>query len=135
MELTSGVDGTRAMLATTVLVLDDDELVARTVVRFLRANGFRVWQAICAAEARASPAADIGVFDIDLGSESGIDVARELVANANVGRALFYSGTLDPVLLRSARTVGPVVSKAAGARELLHQVVALAAGVCGRVEE
>ena len=121
-----------------VLVVDDDELVARAVARALRAKGHTVQAVHSAAEARAlDHCFDAAVLDINLGDGSGIDLAAELLDACVVHSVTFFSGSTDPnERLRSA-DYGSFVQKTDGVDELvgaLHEAAMeaqAAAKVCG----
>jgi ActR/RegA family two-component response regulator len=99
---------------TTVLLVEDDLLVARTHGRALTAAGFAVEHLTSPAEVAARvPEASwhAAIVDLRLGEESGLDVARMLRAARPSLPVAFYSSETDPVVLAAARAVAPVVSK------------------------
>lgn len=105
------------------LVADDDPLVARAVARGLSRLGYRV----CTARSRAAAFAmsgsyAVGVFDLDLGDGSGVELAEDLLGQGRVGRVLFYTGSRYSQVLDRARLIGPVVPKPAGVDALLCAV-------------
>jgi len=65
---------------------------------------------------------DLGVFDIDLGADSGIDLARRFLAAGRTARAVFFTGGDDPVPLEVAARLGPVLKKRDGIDSLVDFV-------------
>ena len=104
-----------------VLLVEDEELVARAVQRLLRAQGCTVeYIACCGAIAEVGGTFDIGLFDIDLPDGNGVDLAARALAEGRVSVALFYTGTTDAELMGRAEEIGPVICKTQGARSLLE---------------
>lgn len=69
-------------LATTILIVDDDDPVRVMLARLLRTHGYAVLQASHAGEAREileSTPVDLVVSDIVMPGESGIELRRELL--------------------------------------------------------
>jgi DNA-binding NarL/FixJ family response regulator len=105
----------------SVLVMDDDDLIRRGLVRMLARAGFSATPAAVAAEARAlARSFDLGIMDINLGSENGIVVARELAAAGIIARVVFFSSETDPRVVAEARLLGPVAHNTASLRAILR---------------
>ncbi len=82
-------------MAVRVLLVDDHRGFLATARRLLEAQGLAVpGVASSSAEALAQAAAiepDVALVDVDLGGESGLDVARILVAQAPSLRIILIS--------------------------------------------
>ena len=96
------------------LVLEDDPIIRRAVVRVLRKGGDEIVEACCCAEARAATDCTLGVFDVDLPDGDGVELAQELLRVGQVKAVVFYTGR--PVI--RAAHVGVVVTKGSDAAEL-----------------
>ena len=108
----------------SVLLVEDNPLVADAVRRDLARSAFDVTVAASSGVARAlEQTFDVGVFDLVLGDESGIDLAQELLSNARIGRAVFFTGASWQPLLRRAAQVGPLIEKAQGTLALLAELL------------
>jgi DNA-binding response OmpR family regulator len=95
-----------------VLLVEDDPILAASVQRALRAAGHHsVWVSSAAGARALGGCYDVGVFDIHLAAESGIDLAVELLGARVVGRAVFFSATEDAALKARARTLGVFIPK------------------------
>ena len=98
-----------------ILLLEDEAPLARTLARLLRLEGHEVYLAGSCEEARGAPGPfTVAVLDIDLPDGNGVDLARDLAANASVRRVIFFTGTADGRMRARAGTLGIVVDKAAG---------------------
>lgn len=82
-----------------VLVVDDDEMIRRVVVRVLRLAGFEVASCEGGAEALsllgASPF-DVMVTDLVMGGMSGVDLVRQVRTSFPTVRCVVMSGQLEP---------------------------------------
>jgi DNA-binding NarL/FixJ family response regulator len=108
-------------LATTVLVVEDEEPVREVVVRALLRYGHTVVAAASCSDASKHPGPfDVGIFDIGLGDGDGIELATELLRQGRVARAIFYTGGADPARITQAVELGTVVSKGDGLEPLLR---------------
>jgi len=70
------------VLAATILVVDDDDPVRVMLARLLRTQGYTVYQAAHAAEARAQldvARPDLVISDIVMPGESGIELRRGIL--------------------------------------------------------
>lgn len=104
-----------------VLLVEDDELVARAVSRVLQARGFEVTGASdCDAARGLEHGFSVGVFDLDLPDGNGVSLAVELLSRGQVQQAVFFTANSDPLLQARARQVGPVVRKTQGVSALLE---------------
>ena len=69
------------MIGTCVLVIDTDAVTRRVLCRCLETDGFRALEAETPAQARvwlASESPDLVTIDVDLGSDDGLALAREI---------------------------------------------------------
>jgi CheY-like chemotaxis protein len=108
-------------MTTTVLVVEDEELVREVVVRLLSTKGHEVVTAASCAEAlKQSGPFDAAIFDIGLGDGCGIDLAAELLPQGRVHRAIFYTGGAALDRLTRAAGLCIVVSKGGGMEPLLR---------------
>jgi two-component system, response regulator YesN len=104
----------------SVLVMDDDDIVRRGLVRMLERAGHSATPAATAAEARAlARTFDLGIMDINLGAENGIAVAREFMAAGILASVVFFSSETEPHVIAEARTLGLVAHNTAGLRAIL----------------
>lgn len=89
-----------------ILVVDDDELIARSLTRALKSAGHEVVVVCCARDAdEVSEKFTLGVFDYRLPDGWGTDVARGLLDRSVVAAAVFFTS-------HELRTeLGPVVQK------------------------
>jgi DNA-binding response OmpR family regulator len=103
-----------------ILLVEDDRQLSRAVSRQLRRCGFDVVAAPTAAMARVLECRfRLGIFDIDLGDESGIDLARAFLDCGSVEQVVFFSASVDAEALARAAEMGPVVAKREGVEALL----------------
>lgn len=90
-----------------VLVVDDDPLVRRVVVRMVEQLGFvavGVEGLTAARVALAGGPIDLVLCDVDLGDGTGVDLAAELLADGKPPVVLM-SGS-EPVLAHARATLG-----------------------------
>jgi two-component system, OmpR family, response regulator MtrA len=99
----------------TILVVDDDAAVARTLIDALDLAGYRVWHAIDGADAksqleRARP--DLILLDLILPDIDGLVLCYTLKASANV-----------PIVIcsASARKRDPILALKLGADDFIHK--------------
>ncbi len=111
-----------------LLLVEDDDLVARAVTRALKISGYEVTRLACCAEAqpllidtplvssRACPTAPflLGVFDINLGDGDGVNLAVRMLECGLVNHVVFFTATADPHSHERAARVGTLVSKTEG---------------------
>ncbi|NUP12267.1 MAG: response regulator [Polyangiaceae bacterium] len=103
-----------------LLLVDDSEFVLAAVTRDATARGWTVSTSASAAEARTlgARAFDAAVLDLEIGDESGIDLATHL-RNENPGlKIAFLTGTTDDALRRRAEAVALVFDKTSGMGEV-----------------
>ena len=85
--------------SANILLVEDDELVAKTVLTALRRMGHQVTHQTNGNEAwdhlRSHPAYDLLLLDLDLPGISGIEIARRARAMHYSGRVLIASGRLS----------------------------------------
>lgn len=93
---------------STVLVVDDEELIRWTLSELLSAQGLRVVEAGNGAEARAAFNADITVafFDLRLPDADGITLARELMAVAPRCAIYLMTAYLNDDVAEDAKRAG-----------------------------
>jgi DNA-binding response OmpR family regulator len=109
----------------SVLVVEDNPVLARPLTRFLQQSGYTVHFASCCADARRLLGPfDVGVFDVDLSDGSGIDLCAELLTSKVVRSAVFYTGALDNVRFQTASALGVVVRKTQSAEDLRRAICA-----------
>ena len=112
-----------------LLLVEDDRSIQRATARVIRSKGFAVTAACSCAEARLQAGHfDIGVFDIELGDGSGVELAQAMRFSGQIDRAVFYSGGTCQQVLRRAVHLGPVISKSEGAEVLVGVVRAALRG-------
>ncbi len=103
MAVTATADGER------VLVVDDEEQLAKSMARVLRSRGFESDVAFSAAEARKlleDQAYAIALVDVRLPDESGYGLLEELRATRPDTAVVMISGVDDPELGRAALELG-----------------------------
>jgi CheY-like chemotaxis protein len=98
-----------------VLFVDDSAVVRATTGKLLSARGMDVRVCATVAEARALDATlvDAALLDLEIGEDSGADLASELRARAPRLPIAFLTATLAGPLYEAARALGPVFDKAA----------------------
>lgn len=122
------VEGERPALR--ILVVEDEKTVLLMIGRYLFGRGHVVTAVATGASARAAGGPfDVGVFDLQLGDESGADVAAGLLASKRVGGAVFHTGNPHSPEAEWAELLGPVVPKAHGLQALEQAIHDIAAKV------
>jgi DNA-binding response OmpR family regulator len=112
-----------------ILVVEDDEIIARLIERGFLRLGYDVQVVTSCAEARALTGSfRCGVFDIELGDGDGIELATRMLAKGYVRAVVFYTGSLDSDARRRAGEVGRVVDKLSPFSDLGGQVMELIDG-------
>ncbi|MEF2070150.1 response regulator [Consotaella aegiceratis] len=88
----------------TVFVVDDDEAVGESFAALLEIEGATVRSFSSAEEVRATPLDDDGclLIDVDLGSESGLDLLAWLRTHGVRMPAVMMTGKLSPGLPAAA---------------------------------
>ena len=110
----------------SILLVEDERQVARAVARTFRLRGVDVVVIPSVSRGRILRGRfSIGIFDIDLEDGSGVELARELLAGACVGQAVFFSASADAEVLARAAKLGAVVAKREGTGALVRVVSAL----------
>lgn len=112
---------------TTVLVVDDERLIADTLVIILNQSGFCATAVYCgeaALEAFETSKFDLLISDVKMPGMNGVELAIEVQSSWPDCRILLFSGNAGTSdLLASARERGfefPLLSKPAHPRELLQ---------------
>ncbi|MBA3317704.1 MAG: response regulator [Gemmatimonadales bacterium] len=90
---------------STILVVDDDPAILTLVERSLRAQGYRVWTATRAADARnllaeLAGAVDLVLTDIEMPGGLGSELARQIRSKQRWVRVLFMSSYSREDLLK-----------------------------------
>jgi CheY-like chemotaxis protein len=90
---------------TTIVVVDDDPVILTLVERSLRSEGFRVWTATRAADARKllaelAGAVDLVLTDIAMPGGLGSELALQIRSNQGWVRVLFMSSYSREQLLQ-----------------------------------
>lgn len=107
----------------SVLIVEDDPLVQRTIARLVRYAGARIHTMRRAAEYEGLAGRfDLGVFDIDLPDGNGIALARRALAEGRIGQVIFFSGSSREETHEQARALGIFISKRAGFATLIDRV-------------
>lgn len=99
-----------------LLIVDDTAVVRAALARMASERG---WQVDAVASRKAARAVDLAgisgaILDLELGADSGVDVARDLLAARPELPIVFLSATRDPELLARARAIAPVLDKLDG---------------------
>jgi DNA-binding NarL/FixJ family response regulator len=120
---------------TRVLVVDDEPSVLRGMKVLLTLTGHASVLAESASQAMSSEGVfDVGIFDLDLGSECGIALARRMLESGRLRRALFCTGCADPERVSEARRVARVFMKGEPVEPLLEAIGAQRPKARTRVE-
>jgi DNA-binding NtrC family response regulator len=93
----------------SVLVVDDDETLARSCVRFLKGAGMDAHMALDLASAKAALERrkfDALVTDVGLGGDNGLDVLRFATENGRVSKMFVMSGAATVPLTVEAMRLG-----------------------------
>ncbi len=90
---------------TTIVVVDDDPVILTLVERSLRAEGFRVWTATRAADARKllaelAGAVDLVLTDIAMPGGLGSELALQIRSNQGWVRVIYMSSYSREQLLQ-----------------------------------
>jgi DNA-binding NarL/FixJ family response regulator len=121
------------MDGVTILVVDDDSSTRHSVARALGGAARSVTEVESNAAARALDGTfDVGVFGIEVGSASQIELAEDLLQQGRIGQAVFFSEAMWQGPLRRAAALGPIVPRDSGAAVLaeeLRRVVASRAAI------
>jgi CheY-like chemotaxis protein len=100
------------MSPVRILLVDDSAYVRARLTGALRARGLEPCAVATRAEALACDIAsfDAAVLDVELGEESGVELARELLERAPL-RVAFMTANVAAAQEQSAGTLGPVFTK------------------------
>ena len=116
----------------TILVVDDDELLARMVGESLRGEGYHVWTARDGLQGYSNyhkHRAEMVVTDIDMPELDGFEMMRSIRAINPRARAVYMSGAPEQhrrTLVSEAHNFGtPVLRKPFGEMELLKIIQSL----------
>ncbi len=119
---------------TTVMVVDDHPMWREAVERDLAARGFEVvataGDAGSAVRRALAARPDVVVMDLQLGTGSGVDATRDVVAALPATRVLVLSASAEQADVLEAVKAGAsgYLVKSAGADELADAVTRTAAG-------
>ncbi len=128
----NGVSPDVTVPATYVLVIDDEPLIADTLVQILHAGGFAAvatYDGESALESANLAPPQVVIADVHLSGMSGIDVAIAIEESIPDARALLLSGRAELADLSAARARGhefPLVAKPVPPEQLLQIVRSLA---------
>lgn len=119
-------------MSLRVLIVEDETLIALHLVSILEDNGHAVigiatTMASALDIARANPAIDLAVMDVDLAAgPDGVETARRLRQDHDVA-SLFVSATLTEEVRARAAAWHPVgfISKPFGEREIVRAISGL----------
>lgn len=118
--------------ATYVLVIDDEPVIADTLVHILRNAGFAALAAYdgqSALESAKVAPPQVVIADVGLGRMNGVDVAMAIEDSVPDAKALLLSAGADFVDLSRARALGhdfPMLAKPVSPNQLLDMVRHLA---------
>jgi ActR/RegA family two-component response regulator len=117
----------------SVLLIDDEPLVARAVARLLRRDGYMVTAVHDERMALACTGSfEVAVIDLHLAHGLGTAAAAALLSSGAVRRVVFFSGERDGEAATQAAKLGPVISKDADElRAMLAQWCAPARAAAG----
>lgn len=117
----------------SVLVVDDDRPVAYLIEAVLQMKGYRVQLAFSAAEAAEVGASgyDLLLADLDLGSTTGVEVARQLCERWPTMCLLTMSGGAHPHLVTEARSLAAFRGHLAKPLPISTLVAAIEAALAG----
>ncbi len=112
-----------------ILLVEDDRLLARALVRTLRTHAVEVTHVASAADlSQHLGHYDVGIFDIDLPDANGVEIAALCVAQKWVGHVIFFSATENERSVRAAQGLGELIHKSEGVELLVGHVL----WACGR---
>lgn len=112
-----------------VLLVEDDPLLARALVRTLRTHAVEVTHVASAIDlSQRLGHYDVGIFDIDLPDTNGVELAELCVAQKWVGHVIFFSATENERSVRAAQSLGELIHKSEGVELLVGHVL----WACGR---
>ena len=115
------VTSSRAPATPTCLIVEDEPLVARALVRQLGALGVRSRSVTSLAELRGVEGPfDGAIVDLDLPDGSGLDVEAWLPDGSILSKIVFFSATTRAEARRKAATQGVFVAKAEGTSQALR---------------
>lgn len=95
----------------SVLILDDDDLVRRTLKRVLEPEGYACWEARSAKEAAvvlAKHPVDVVVLDLELPDRHGLDWLEEYMGENPEGAVVVVTGSLEPELAQATMRAGAI---------------------------
>jgi CheY-like chemotaxis protein len=106
--------------STSVLVVEDDPVIRRSLIRALASDGFSA-QAVhtCSAARELAGRFDWAVLDVDLTDGTGTQLASELLSRGMTSNIVFFTGSNDRTLLARARGLGQLLNKSQGVPALL----------------
>lgn len=109
-----------------ILVVEDDDRVARGLATALRNAGFDVSRVATAAAARTATPADVVLLDLGLPDADGIDVLRELRSRSETAVIAVTARAEETERVRGLRTgADDYVVKPFGVPELLARIEAV----------
>ena len=128
MAMAAAANGTPNPPVQTILVVEDEVLIRSTVAEFLREAGYRVLEAVNAAEAKvivsAGTSVDLVFSDVTMpGDENGFGLADWLRQHYAHILVLLTSGFADPAANSGARVADiPLLPKPYAVDRVLEQI-------------
>lgn len=95
---------------TTILIIDDDQQLPRVLARVLAQHNFEIRVATNAREglaAATTQAPDVVLLDVNLGSESGLDLQRALRDSVERPPAVIFMTSRRDVFTEIVPQLGP----------------------------
>ena len=116
-------------VAPTVLVVDDEPLIVRSLAAILARNGFNTLCAHSGAEAldlafRTAP--DLLITDVAMPGMDGVELAMRLLGEIPSCKVLLFSAHASTIDLNPARSAGfdfPLLAKPVHPRQMLARVM------------
>ncbi|MFI5298310.1 MAG: response regulator [Polyangiales bacterium] len=113
------------MTRACVLIVDDDSIVRRAILRALAPLDVELVAAGSCAEARAHAGTiDLAIVDYDLGDGYGDDLAHDLLVSPRLRAVVFFTASSEQRVTDRLATLGRVVSKIDDGVEMLRSFVA-----------
>lgn len=119
----SGGNDRTALVACTILLVDDSEIVTESVKRWLKRDGYQVVVARNCAEAKAAAAGCNfagHIVDLELSDGHGVELALWLKSEGHCAATVFFTGhAIGSHSLERAQQVGHVLTKGTNPTVLL----------------
>jgi len=121
------LDMCTAIASELIAVVDDDVDLGRALALLLRSEGYRVELFVSAEQFLGrAPFLDprCVLVDIDLGTFSGLDMVRELLASGFDYPIIFMTGSVDAALSTQGLSLGVALLRKPFAKARLMQAIA-----------